>query len=273
MIKKVIILSGGFDPLHSGHIEMFKEAKNHGNYIVVCLNSDEWLIKKKGTNFLNVEERKSILESNKYVDKVITFQEDEFGSAIPGIEKAVYYFKNNVFDIDYGNGSLYQFEFYFANGGDRNKNTTPPLEQQYCEKNNIKLLWGIGGKKSNSSSWILNRYIDWHFEMTDRPWGKYKVLYQDSNKKIKLIEVDGNKSLSLQSHKQRSEHWVVVLGQAKVKLETETISQEIIINRNESIYVPCGAKHKLINNTNEILQVVEVQVGNYLGEDDIIRYD
>lgn len=277
--KKVMILSGGFDPIHSGHIELFENAKKEADYVVVCVNSDEWLKKKKGINFLPLEERVKIIKTFRCVDDVIAFPDDEFGSAVNGIKMVVEKYKDYYKDVTLlSPGEVYSessipVEFIFGNGGDRNDKSTPSQEQKYCEDNGIALCWNLGGDKCNSSSWILNRYRDWHFEMTDRIWGNYKVVYQDSNKKVKIIEVMPRKSLSLQSHDHRSEHWVVVEGTANVLIETEKFHHREVVERNESIYVPVGAKHKLTNNTDNILQIVEVQIGDYLGEDDITRYD
>lgn len=262
-MKKVVICSGGFDPLHSGHLDMFEDARKNGDFVFVCLNSDEWLIKKKGYNFLDFEDREKSIKSNKFVDDVFSF-DDSSGSAVEGIKTVVKFCESKISE---------PIEFYFANGGDRNKNSTPSEEQKYCEKNGIGLLWNIGGGKVNSSSWIINRFRNWHFEMDDRIWGNYKVIYQDTNKKVKILEIMPGKSISLQTHSRRSEHWVVVEGTATVYLESDKRKIEQIIERNESIYVHVGEKHKLTNNTNEILQIVEVQIGDYLEEDDIVRYD
>lgn len=279
--KKVMILSGGFDPIHSGHIELMQNAKQMADFLVICVNSDEWLKKKKGINFLPIEERMKIINNIKGVDDVIAFPDDEYGSAVNGIKAVLEretIYKNILSDKTYlADGELYcetlcDIEFIFGNGGDRNGKNVPSQEQKFCDENGIELIWNLGGDKCNSSSWILNRYRDWHFEMTDRPWGNYKVVYQDSNKKVKVIEVMPGKSLSLQSHQHRSEHWVVVEGTANVYIETEKYKHEETVERNESIYVPVGSKHRLSNNTDSILQIVEVQVGDYLGEDDIERY-
>jgi len=104
----------------------------------------------------------------------------------------------------------------------------------------------------------------------NRPWGNYTVLEEDAEGfKIKRIEVSPGARLSLQSHKQRSEHWVVVSGTATV-----TNGEEIItVQKNQSTYIPIGAKHRLENRGTEPLRIVEIQVGNYLGEDDIQRYE
>ena len=100
---KIIIVSGGFDPIHSGHIAYFKSAKSHGDKLIVALNSDAWLEKKKGKFFMPFHERKSIVEAIKYVDEVISFEDDDKGSCINALEAI----KKSYPDE----------EIYFANGG------------------------------------------------------------------------------------------------------------------------------------------------------------
>lgn len=104
----------------------------------------------------------------------------------------------------------------------------------------------------------------------NRPWGSYTVLEEDPEGfKLKRIEVAPGARLSLQSHRQRSEHWVVVSGTATVTNGEETIT----VYKNQSTYIPIGAKHRLENRGSEPLHIVEIQVGEYLGEDDIQRYE
>jgi mannose-1-phosphate guanylyltransferase/mannose-6-phosphate isomerase len=104
----------------------------------------------------------------------------------------------------------------------------------------------------------------------NRPWGNYTVLEEDPEGfKIKRIEVAPGARLSLQSHRQRSEHWVVVSGTATVINGDEVIT----VHKNQSTYIPIGAKHRLENRDSEPLHIVEIQVGDYLGEDDIQRYE
>jgi len=141
MKKNIIILSGGFDPVHKGHIRMFKSAKNLGK-VIVGLNSDAWLIRKKNKFFMPFSERKEILDSIKYIDSVIKF-DDSDDTACFLIEDV---YKN--FGSDY--------HVSFGNGGDRTNDTTPEVD--YCIKNNIEMLWGIGGGKIQSSSDLLK---DW----------------------------------------------------------------------------------------------------------------
>lgn len=101
-----------------------------------------------------------------------------------------------------------------------------------------------------------------------RPWGSFTVLQEGLGFKIKLIEISPHKRLSLQQHKSRAEHWVVVSGAAKVISGTKTS----LVNSNQSIYISKGKKHRLENSTNQALRIVEVQTGSYLGEDDIERF-
>lgn len=100
-----------------------------------------------------------------------------------------------------------------------------------------------------------------------RPWGTFKVLDEGTNFKVKRIEVLPTKRLSYQKHSMRLEHWVVVQGTAKVTLD----DREIIVSTGESIDIAVGAAHRVENPNNELLIIIEVQRGSYLGEDDIVR--
>ena len=84
---KIVVVSGGFDPIHSGHIAYFEVAKSHGDKLVIALNSDAWLAHKKGKAFMPFEERKIIIENLTFVDEVIDFEDDDLGSCIKGLEK------------------------------------------------------------------------------------------------------------------------------------------------------------------------------------------
>ena len=141
IMPNIILISGGFDPIHSGHIKLINDASKYGD-VIVLLNSDEWLRNKKGKEFLSFDERKIIMKNIKGVIDVIEF-EDSDKTCIDGIKKAKSLYKNNIIK--------------FANGGDRNNKTTP--ETEFCDKNDIETLFGIGGNdKSNSSSWILKKW-------------------------------------------------------------------------------------------------------------------
>lgn len=127
-MKKTVMVSGGFDPVHVGHLRMFQEASKHGR-LVIALNSDEWLMRKKGYIFMPFEERKEILMGFSCVSSV-THIEDDDNSSCEAIERI--------------------HPDMFANGGDRFENNTP--ETLTCIKYAIEMLWGVGGGKIQSSS-------------------------------------------------------------------------------------------------------------------------
>ena len=137
--KSIIVLSGGFDPVHKGHLRMFREASWLGHQVIVGLNSDEWLKRKKGKPFMKFEERKEILEGFRYINQVLPF-DDSDDTASDIIKQVANLYKNQDMNI------------YFANGGDRKKGNVPELD--VCKDLNVVMLWGIGGGKIQSSSWL-----------------------------------------------------------------------------------------------------------------------
>ena len=144
---KIVVVSGGFDPIHSGHIAYFVNAKDYGNKLIVALNSDQWLIDKKGKFFMPFSERKTIIENLSVVDKVIDFEDDNYGSASNALEKI-----KKLFPKD---------EIIFANGGDRS-DTSKILEYDTAQEFNIELKFGIGGNhKESSSSDLLGRWEEY----------------------------------------------------------------------------------------------------------------
>jgi len=134
--QPTVMVSGGFDPVHIGHIRMILEASKHGNVIVVA-NSDEWLFRKKGFVFMEFEQRAEILASIKGVIKV-SGVDDSDGTVCEAITRLK--------------------PDYFANGGDRKKHNTP--EQAVCDDLGVEMLWGVGGEdKANSSSDLVERVV------------------------------------------------------------------------------------------------------------------
>jgi mannose-1-phosphate guanylyltransferase/mannose-6-phosphate isomerase len=115
----------------------------------------------------------------------------------------------------------------------------------------------------------LNREERTLHQKVFRPWGWYDNLDQGENFKVKRIQVNPGASLSLQKHAKRAEHWVVVKGIAEIVCNNKKIN----LQENESTYIPLGHKHRLSNPGNDILEIIEVQSGDYLGEDDIERFD
>jgi cytidyltransferase-like protein len=131
--KKTIMVSGGFDPIHVGHVRMIRDAANHGDVIVVA-NSDDWLYRKKGYNFMAFKERKEILMAIKGVVEVVSVH-DEDGTVCTAL--------------------IEHEPTYFANGGDRKEDNTP--EKIVCEQLGIEMLWNIGGEKIQSSSELVEK--------------------------------------------------------------------------------------------------------------------
>ena len=105
----------------------------------------------------------------------------------------------------------------------------------------------------------------------ERPWGNYQCLDRGVNVgfQVKRLVVYPHKRLSLQSHNQRSEHWVVVQGTIKCIVGDDTHT----LNVNQTVYIPKGVKHRIINSSDDDAVVIETQIGNYLGEDDIVRFE
>ena len=142
MSDLLVLATGGFDPLHTGHIRLFKEAKILGDRLMVGLNSDAWLTRKKGKPFMPMSERKVIVGELKVVDNVLEF-DDSDDSACDAIQ--------HILDIS-------NWDLVFVNGGDRGKENTPELER-YADHPRVNFAWGVGGtEKTNSSSWILDKW-------------------------------------------------------------------------------------------------------------------
>ena len=251
---KVIIVSGGFDPLHSGHISYFKDAKSYGDKLIVALNSDIWLEKKKGKFFMPFSERKLIIENLKHVDKVIDFKDDEIGSCIQALEK--------VKDIYKGD------EIYFANGGDRDKKNIPEMSVE-----GINFIFSVGGDdKKNSSSWILKK---WQYYHEDRIWGAFYNLFESKEIKVKELIVDPGKGMSFQKHFKRSEIWLVSKGSCVVNYSKEDPDnrKDIQLNKFDHYFVPVGQWHQITNPFDKPCHLIEIEYGEACIEEDIERID
>ena len=141
--EKVSLVTGGFDPIHSGHIRYFERAKDLSNYLVVGLNGDPWLKRKKGQYFQSWTERADIIRHLNMVDAVVSW-DDVDDSACGAIEKCLEISQTVV----------------FCNVGDRAKGNTPELDK-FGNNDRVKFEWAVGGtEKMNSSSWILHGYFE-----------------------------------------------------------------------------------------------------------------
>ena len=134
----VVAVSGGFDPVHLGHIHLFKQALKLGDKLVIILNNDHWLKKKKGYVFMPEKERKGILEELTCVDQVVLTRHPK-NSKDFSVCKTLELIKPDI----------------FANGGDQTKKTIP--EVQTCQEIGCQMVFNVGGGKIQSSSWLLNK--------------------------------------------------------------------------------------------------------------------
>jgi cytidyltransferase-like protein len=249
---KIIIVSGGFDPVHSGHIAYFKSAKELGDKLIVALNSDDWLINKKGKFFMPFLERKAIIENLSFVDLVIDFEDDELGSATNALIKV-----KGLYPDD---------ELIFANGGDRNDGNIPEMSVE-----GIEFIFGVGGDdKKNSSSWILK---NWQYYHEERLWGSFYNLFEEDHVKVKELIVHPGKGMSFQKHFKRSEIWMVSRGSCVVNYSKGNPDEKenIKLNKFDHYLVPLGEWHQITNPFKEACHLIEIQYGEECIEDDIER--
>jgi D-beta-D-heptose 7-phosphate kinase/D-beta-D-heptose 1-phosphate adenosyltransferase len=254
-MKKIVLVTGGFDPLHSGHIAYFEEARKLGDVLVVGVNSDAWLQRKKGRSFMPLLERTNIIRKLECVDFVIDF-DDSDGSA----RHALWMVRQ----------SYPQDQIIFANGGDRTDQNIPEMD---FKDSNTKFVFGVGGfNKMNSSSWILE---EWRAPKTDRVWGYYRVLHEPNrNVKLKELTVDPGQRLSMQRHSRRNEFWFVSEGEATV-YTVNPVNTDIellgVYNQYQSLYIREGTWHQLVNENGQPLKLIEIQYGDACIEEDIER--
>jgi cytidyltransferase-like protein len=250
---KIVLVTGGFDPVHSGHVSYLKAAKELGDNLVVGLNSDDWLARKKGQPFMPFDERLTIVGNLDPVDWVINFDD------VDNTAKYAIYAVREKFP---------EATIIFANGGDRTHDNIPEMD---VEDDNIEFVFGVGGNdKKNSSSWILR---EWKQPKTLRQWGYYRILHDVQGCKVKELTVNPGQSLSMQRHFKRHEFWHVTEGNcildmtmpsgyALPSMELTTFSQ---------VQIPQGDWHRLSNPYKTPCRIVEIQYGEECNEEDIER--
>jgi len=259
-MTKIVLVTGGFDPLHSGHVAYFEAARELGDELWVGLNSDAWLARKKERSFMPVKERASIVKNLRMVDHVITNFDDSDNSASGAIHKAY---------------TLGAEHIVFANGGDRGTGNTPE-QHDFRHTPNIEFVFGVGGEdKRNSSSWILQ---EWQAPKTEREWGHYRNLYKGDGFQVKELVIAPHSTLSMQRHKHRSETWNLVSGTAHLLTSARTQPENPLIQKlvpANPIDIPSGVWHKGVNNSAEPAHIVEVWKGpsKQLTEEDIERWN
>jgi cytidyltransferase-like protein len=249
---KIVVVSGGFDPIHSGHIELFNKASTLGDILIVGINSDEWLRRKKGKEFMPLHERKKIIESIRGVDSVWEFDDSDDSACDLLLKIKDYYW------------TLGNYEIIFANGGDRTKENIPEMIIP-----EISFVFGIGGEdKKNSSSWILE---EWKSPKTNRGWGYYRVLHEVSGTKVKELTVNPGSSLSMQKHFKRNEYWIVSEGKCMLEQNVDGKESHKQLHKHQTVLIEKQSWHRLYNPFSEPCRIVEVQYGENCEEEDIER--
>ena len=252
---KIVIVTGGFDPIHSGHLAYFQAAKKLGDKLVIGLNSDEWLTRKKGKPFMPMSERFALISALSIVDEVIVYNDDD------GSSKDAIRLIRTRYPTD---------ELIFANGGDRTKENIPEMD---INDPNLTFAFGVGGEdKKNSSSWILE---DWKKPKTTRAWGYYRVLHEvGGHVKLKELTVNPKTCLSMQRHDKRAEFWFVAEGEATVyTVDPHSTEYDLMASpaKHQSTWIKLNEWHQLCNETDEPLKLIEIQYGEDCVEEDIER--
>jgi len=249
--EKWVAVSGGFDPLHVGHIRLFKEARKLGDKLVVILNNDNWLRTKKGFVFMPQKERMELLRSFPFVDSVVLTKhtrddpDRSVARALRQVRPAV-----------------------FANGGDRGKGNTP--EAVLCKRLGIKLAFNVGrGGKVQSSSWMIEAARK-PASRSVRPWGEYYGWDSGRGWNLKTIYIKPKSRLSLQYHHHREEWWLLVSGDAQAVMQKGKKAPAIELKKGEVFRVGKRQIHRLTSRKGGI--VVEVAYGKF-DEDDIVRLE
>ena len=283
-MTRLAITSMYANPIHPGHIECLELSLNHADELWVIVNNDKQAEMKRWVkSFQDEQFRLAVVAALKPVSRVF-LSIDQDGSVCESLRMVIAEAKSS---------GKYD-EIVFTKGGDRFASEIP--EAVLLRNEWVKIIDWLGAKTHNSSD-LVNKLknkadeadlkakiaelpkeiIEWHYlEVGNRPWGIYYVLEDSPIYKVKKLIVNPGKRLSLQSHTRRSEHWTVVSGVATVDIrhpDFKEIEQIRMLRPNEGCHIPVHHLHRLSNTWTEPLVIIEVQCGDYTGEDDITRYD
>lgn len=246
---RIVAVSGGFDPIHIGHVRMLRAARRLGDRLVVILNNDNWLKDKKGFAFMPQKERVELIKSFPFVDKVV-LTDHKSGDTDRSVSRTLRRVRPDI----------------FANGGDRGKRNTP--EMDVCKDLGISMRFNVGqGGKVQSSSWMIST-ASRDVRRSVRPWGAFYGWDKGKGWYLKTIYVKPDKRLSLQYHHHRSERWVLVAGDATAVTKEKGKTRKTRLKVGETFIVPKKMPHRLTSKKGGTL--VEVAIGNF-DEDDIVR--
>ena len=247
--KKVVVVSGGFDPIHVGHVRLMQKAKKLGDELVVILNNDNWLKTKKGFVFMPEKERAEVLKGLGVVDRVVITGHKK-NDTDRSVSKELARLKPDI----------------FANGGDRKTAAHIP-EAVVCKKYGIKMVFNVGpGGKVQSSSWLTIKLAGKAI-MDVRPWGHEEVLKSMPHYWVKMLTINAGHRFSLQIHSHRTEVWVCVEG----KLTAEIDGKKIPMSVGDIIIAPQGKTHRLGSLKGGT--IAEIAYGDRVVEDDFVRLE
>ncbi|OGG58871.1 hypothetical protein A2765_00630 [Candidatus Kaiserbacteria bacterium RIFCSPHIGHO2_01_FULL_56_24] len=246
-----VAVSGGFDPIHIGHIRMLAHARKLGDKLVVILNNDHWLRDKKGFAFMPQEEKMELLKFFPFVDKVVV-TDHKPNDPDRSVSRTLRKIRPHI----------------FANGGDRGKTNTPEMDA--CKDLGITMRFNVGrGGKVQSSSWMISA-ASRDVRRSVRPWGEFYGWDSGKGWYLKTIYVQPGKRLSLQYHHHRSERWVLVEGDATAITMEKGVEKKVPLKVGETFIVGKQIPHRLMSKKGGTL--VEVAVGKF-DEDDIVRIE
>ncbi len=248
---RLVAVSGGFDPLHIGHVRMFREARKLGDKLVVIMNNDHWLRMKKGFVFMPQKERAEIIGHLPFVDRVV-FTDHKKNDTDKSVSRTLAKVRPDI----------------FANGGDRMSKNTP--EVALCKSLGIKMVFNVGkGGKVQSSSWMISNARR-PASKSVRPWGEYYGWDQGGGWNLKTLYIKPNKRLSLQYHHHREEWWLLVEGDAMATVHEGENAKTIPLKKGEVFRVGKKQVHRLSSKRGGV--IVEVAYGAF-DEDDIVRLE
>lgn len=249
--KRVVAVSGGFDPLHVGHLQMLQEARALGDKLVVIVNNDNWLKAKKGFVFMPEAERSALIAAYPFVDRVV-LTDHIVNDPDRSVSRMLEQLRPDI----------------FANGGDRGETNTP--EADVAKRVGIKMHYGIGGGKKQSSSWMTSHAFE-EMHTVHRPWGSYRNHLGNDAWHLKTLHLNAGTRLSLQRHSLREELWVLVQGDA-IATQGDSLNAltQFPLSKGVPFKVPVGSIHRLESKNG--CSIVEIMYGTY-DEEDIERLE
>lgn len=249
--KKIVAVSGGFDPVHVGHVRMFNEARSLGDELVVIVNNDHWLRSKKGYVFMPEEERIELIQTISSVDRVV-LTEHAPDDVDRSVCQALYRVRPHI----------------FANGGDRFRENTP--EEKVCKELEIEMVFGVGrgGKVQSSSNLVA---LSQHQVFVQKPWGSFRTFLITDGACLKTLHLNQNARLSLQRHVHRNETWLLLSGDVQATYgDSPENLVEVDLRQDVPVFIPAGMLHRLASRNGGV--VAEVSSGMF-DERDIERIE